>query len=176
MDPEIERFVENAKAVGSEVELFPRVDDAVCFLKEFFEKNEIKSALIAASLKHREPFDREFSSLETKLSADSIWVAAGLAAADFGVAETGTLVRLDQSDEEKNVWTLPETCLCLLEKERIVPRLEAIAPEMARHLARTDIPSPQVSLVSGPSRTADIECQLTIGVHGPARLIILLIG
>ena len=172
----IDKFIEKAKVADAEVELFPSVQRAVQFLKDFLSKNEIKGAIISKALKKRDPFDKEFSSLSGQLSADSIWVDAGIVSADYGIAETGTLIHFDASDEEKNVWTLPETCLCLLEKKKIVPHLEAIAPEIASHLARTDISSPQVSLVTGPSRTADIECQLTIGVHGPARLVILLIG
>ncbi len=103
-----------------------------------------------------------------------IWVDAGIVAADHGVAETGTLVHFDRNDAEKNVWTLPEVCVCLLEARTVTASLDDLAPAFAAHLGRTDIPSPQVSLVTGPSRTADIEGQLTIGVHGPSRLVILL--
>jgi len=174
MRTDVDKFIEKAKAADAEVELFPNEQTAVQFLKDFFTRNEIKRAMISEALKKRDPFDKELSGLSSRLSADSLWIDAGIVRADYGIAETGTLIHFDADDEEKNVWTLPETCLCLLAKDRIVPRLEAIAPEISSHLARTDIPSPQVSLVTGPSRTADIECQLTIGVHGPARLLIMI--
>lgn len=173
MNPLIERFIEKAQLAGAEVEQFAAVQDAVGFLKKFIRENKIDTGLIAAGVKAAAPFVDAFSGFATK--AESMWVDAGLVAADFGVAETGTLGHFDLGDDEKNAWTLPETCLCLLEKRAIVSDLEAVASRIAGHLATSGSPSPQVSLVTGPSRTADIENQLTIGVHGPSRLIILLI-
>lgn len=170
----LDRFIDKAKSAGAEVVKLAALEDAPAFLTDFLKKNDLKTAIISPDLKLRPPFDREFAVTRTTLSGESIWVEAGIVAADHGVAETGTLVHFDRSDAEKNVWTLPEVCLCLLEARNIVGGLDDLAPEIAAHLGRTDIPSPQVSLVTGPSRTADIECQLTIGVHGPSRLIILL--
>jgi L-lactate dehydrogenase complex protein LldG len=176
MNHVVEQFIEKATIAGAEVEQADDLDGAVRTLKDFFKKNHILKAIISPELKLRDPFKKEFSSLETSLTEGSLWVGAGLVAADYGVAETGTLVHFDRSDAEKNAWTLPEICVCLLEQKRIVPRLEAIAAEISGHLSQTAIPSPQVSLITGPSRTSDIESQLTIGVHGPSRLVIVLIG
>ena len=171
----IDQFIERAVLSGAEIEPFSNVQEAVDFLKTFFRENKIEKGLISSGLKAAGPFAEAFPHFETRPAPASLWIEAGLVAADHGVAETGTLVHFDLGDDEKNIWTLPEICLCLLEKAKIVPDLEAIAPRIAGHLSRTGLPSPQVSLVTGPSRTADIECQLTIGVHGPSRLIILLI-
>lgn len=175
MDSLIERFIDRAEFAGAEIQQFSSIDGAVDFLKMFFRENKIEKGLISSDLKTVGPFAEEFPRFETRPGPESLWIDAGLVAADYGVAETGTLVHFDLGDDEKNVWTLPETCLCLLEKRKIVPDLEAIAPRIADHLSKCGLPSPQVSLVTGPSRTADIECQLAIGVHGPSRLIILLI-
>jgi len=170
----IERFIEKAKLAGAEVERMSGFDDAVRHVKDFFKKNHIRSAMISPELKRRDPFGHEFFDLETGLRTGSLWVEAGLVAADYGIAETGSVVHFDRTDEEKNVWTLPDICLCLLEGTKIVPGLESIAGEISGHLSQTEIPSPQVSLITGPSRTSDIESQLTIGVHGPSKLVILL--
>jgi len=174
MNSLIERFMEKAQLAGAEIQQFSSIDGAADFLKTFFRENKIEKGLISDDLKTSGPFAEAFPHFETRPAPDALWIEAGLVIADHGVAETGTLVHFDLGDDEKNVWTLPEICLCLLEKAKIVPDLEAIAPRIVGHLAKTDSPSPQVSLVTGPSRTADIECQLTIGVHGPSRLIILL--
>jgi L-lactate dehydrogenase complex protein LldG len=170
----IDRFIEKARSAGAEVIKLAGWDDAPAFLADFLKKNNIKTTIISPDLKRRPPFDREFAGTGTALGGESIWVDAGIVAADHGVAETGTLVHFDRSDAEKNVWTLPEVCICLLEARAVTASLDDLAPAFAAHLGRTDIPSPQVSLVTGPSRTADIEGQLTIGVHGPSRLIVLL--
>jgi L-lactate dehydrogenase complex protein LldG len=171
----IDKFIEKAMSAGAEVVKLVHFDDAPAFIADFLKENDLKTAIISPDLKLRPPFDREFAGTESALGADSIWVDAGIVAADHGVAETGTLVHFDRSDAEKNAWTLPEVCFCLLEARAVRASLDDLAPAFAAHLGRTDIPSPQVSLVTGPSRTADIEGQLTIGVHGPSRLVILLI-
>jgi len=171
----IEKFAEMAKAAGAEVETPGNLAEAISFIKKYLGKAGLDGALISPDLKNRNPFDREFSGLETKLCGCNLWVEAGFVAADYGLAETGTLVHLDRSDEEKNVWTLPEVCFCFLERQKIVPSAEAIESLISAHLSRTDVSSPQVSFITGPSRTADIECRLTIGVHGPSRLVILIV-
>jgi L-lactate dehydrogenase complex protein LldG len=171
----LDKFIDMAVAAGAEVVRLESADAAVTYLKNYLRDNGVRSILISPELRARPPFRDEFSGAPEKPPAGEIWADVGIVAADFGVAETGTLVHFDRSDEEKNVWTLPEICFCLLDNRLIVQNLEAIAPGLSKHLARTDLPSPQVSLVTGPSRTADIENELTIGVHGPARLIILII-
>jgi len=100
---------------------------------------------------------------------------AGIVLANHGIAETGTLVHLDRSDADKNVWTLPPVCVAVLEARAVAGRLEDLLPAIGKHLSR---PSDfgQVSLVTGPSRTADIENVLSTGVHGPGRLVIILVG
>jgi L-lactate dehydrogenase complex protein LldG len=175
MNPMIEKFIAGAEFAGAEIKPFPNIQDAVDFLKIFFRENKIEKGLISSDLRAVGPFAESFPHFETRPAPESLWIEVGLVRADHGVAETGTVVHFDLGDDDKNVWTLPETCFCLLEKRAIVPDLEMIASRIAGHLAKAGPPSPQVSLVTGPSRTADIECQLTIGVHGPSRLIILLI-
>jgi L-lactate dehydrogenase complex protein LldG len=170
----IDRFVGKVKLAGAEIVNVSGFEAAAAFIADFMRKNDLKTAIISPDFKARPPFDAAFAGLGTGLPAGELWVDAGIVAADNGIAETGTLVHFDRSDDEKNAWTLPEVCLCVLDKAMIVPALEAIAPEISAHLARTDIASPQVSLVTGPSRTADVENQLTIGVHGPSRLVIIL--
>lgn len=171
----IEKFAAMAKAAGAEVETPGNLVEAISFIKKYLEKAGPGEALISPDLKNRNPFGMEFFGLETKLSGGKLWVEAGIVAADYGLAETGTLVHLDRGDVEKNVWTLPDVCFCFLERQKIVPNAEAIESVISDHLSRTDISSPQVSFITGPSRTADIECRLTIGVHGPSRLVILIV-
>lgn len=170
----LDRFIAKAKLAGAEIAPVSGPEAAAAFIADFLKKNGLKTAIISPDLKARPPFDAAFAAFGAALPAGALWVDAGIVAADYGVAETGTLVHLDRNDDEKHAWTLPGVCLCVLDAAKIVPALEAIAPEISAHLARTDVASPQVSLVTGPSRTADVENQLTIGVHGPARLVIVL--
>lgn len=170
----IDRFIAKATLAGADVRRAAGLPAAILLIKAEIEKSGFRSLIISPDLTERAPFAEAFAGLPTALPDGALWADAGIVAADFGVAETGSVAHFDRSDGEKHPWTIPDVCFCVLEASKIVPDLEGIAPEMAAHLGRTDIPSPQVSLVTGPSRTADVENQLTIGVHGPSRLVIVL--
>ncbi len=95
------------------------------------------------------------------LSAD-----VGITAVDFAVANTGTLVVSAAPGRPRSVSLLPTLHLALVKQTELVARLgEALAAYAA--LGRDGIPS-ALHCITGPSRTSDIENDLTIGVHGPA--------
>lgn len=94
---------------------------------------------------------------------------AGICAVEYGVAETGSLLSDSSAVERRLVSTLPPVHIALLPVDRVVP-------SMAEALARFDPRKcSYLAAITGPSRTADIERVLTIGVHGPRRLLIFLI-
>jgi L-lactate dehydrogenase complex protein LldG len=99
--------------------------------------------------------------------------AAGVTGANFAMADTGTVV-LDSTDEPLRLAsTLPERHFVLLDPGKILrDGLAAVGPLRVLHQRR----SPDfIAFITGPSRTADIERVLTIGVHGPRELHILLL-
>jgi L-lactate utilization protein LutC len=170
----VDRFVAGAVAAGAEVFRAPDVRAALAEVARLFEEGQIRAALASRSL-HSEAVGAGLAVGRPERLEDIAAAEAAVVLADFGAAETGTLVHLDYDDEEKLAWTLPPLCVCLLDRRKIVPDLQSLAGVLAGHLGRPGVPGPQVSLVTGPSRTADIEGQLTIGVQGPARLVIGLI-
>jgi L-lactate dehydrogenase complex protein LldG len=102
---------------------------------------------------------------------------AGLNAADFGIANTGTLVFFEKADDEVRTGTIPATHLALLSASDIRDCADDLAVEIDLFIGRR-LQSGQpcrVSFVTGPSRTADIERTLTIGVHGPKALAIFIL-
>ena len=97
---------------------------------------------------------------------------AGLTGCDFAIAETGTVVLESTPEEIRLASTLPEKHFVLLDPRNIIAdALEAIP--LLRRL-QLEQPSSYLAYITGPSRTADIERVLTIGVHGPKELHILL--
>jgi L-lactate dehydrogenase complex protein LldG len=99
--------------------------------------------------------------------------AAGITGANFALADTGTVV-LDSTEEPLRLAsTFPERHFVLLDPRKILPDgLAAVGLLRALHRRR----SPDfIAFITGPSRTADIERVLTIGVHGPRELHILLL-
>jgi len=92
--------------------------------------------------------------------------------ARFAVAETGSVV-LATSNDDRAACFLADRLWLLLSEEAIVPTLDEALSRVAT-LVREG--APYVTFMSGPSRTADIERTLTIGVHGPRALTVVVIG
>lgn len=91
----------------------------------------------------------------------------GISAAAFGIAETGTLVETATDDAHRLVSALPRIHIGLVRAGDLVKTLAEAAPRL-REIYRQNPTNCAVTFISGPSRTADIEMQLTLGVHGPA--------
>jgi len=89
-----------------------------------------------------------------------------------GVAETGTLVFVSGPKCPSDLCFLPEIHIAVLRVSDLVGPYEAVWPRL-REMA---VMPATVNLVTGPSRTGDIEQTIQLGAHGPRRLHILLVG
>jgi L-lactate dehydrogenase complex protein LldG len=100
-------------------------------------------------------------------------IRTGLTGAQAGIAETGTLVIPSGIGRPLTTSLLPEIHIVLLKYSDIIASLpQALEDERLQNLVNAHLGSSFV-LISGPSRTADIEMTLTIGVHGPGELHVL---
>ncbi len=171
----VRKFTERAAALGARVERFSDFDSCRKFIGKFLKDRRPRG--IAASEALRKKF--QAADLVIGMDSDHLQNCAqaelGLILADYGLAETGTLAQFSVNDAEKLPGILSLVCLAILPTGRIVPAAESIAELISQHLAKTSGFGPQVAFISGPSRTADIECELQVGVHGPAELFILLL-
>lgn len=112
--------------------------------------------------------------------------SVGVTSVDFAVAATGTLALASGPGRGRSVSLLPWVHVAVLEASRVVATLEELfarldrwvdpAPGGERPVAApqpagrpTALPS-SIALITGPSRSADIENDLSIGVHGPGEL------
>ena len=97
---------------------------------------------------------------------------SALSAAEFGIAETGTLVFFSGPNSRSSWHFLPGREFVLIERSRILPRLEDVIAQIEK---LPGIPA-TINLVTGPSRTADIEQTIELGAHGPREIHILITG
>ena len=96
----------------------------------------------------------------------------GISSVDFAIAETGTLIVCAQPGQERMTSLLPPVHIAIVEESQLVPDLlDAI--ELLRG-SDGSLPS-NIALITGPSKTGDIELQLTTGVHGPGRWHVVII-
>jgi len=166
-EPLITRFVEEASAVGGRLSIIAP-DQVAAQVSAFLRERSIdrvqmwdnvpglKTAdLTAAGIRVEQPFSPE--------------ILVGITGALAGIAETGSLVIPGGAGQPLTASLVPEIHLAILRASDILPSLEAAIrlPEVAA--------TPSTVLVTGPSRTADIEMTLTVGVHGPKELHIFVV-
>jgi L-lactate dehydrogenase complex protein LldG len=94
--------------------------------------------------------------------------SAEISYAAYGLADTGSVVLLS-SDEPRSRSLLPWRHVTVVRAESIVGGLEELFEALG-----TDLPS-SVAIVTGPSRSADIEQKLAVGVHGPGEVHVVIV-
>ncbi len=98
----------------------------------------------------------------------------GISSADCAIAETGTLMVCSRPGQERLASLLPLMHVAIVERQQIVPDLiDAFGLLHERGLE--NLPS-NTTFITGPSKTGDIELQLTTGVHGPKHWRVILVG
>ncbi|EFL53067.1 protein of unknown function DUF162 [Solidesulfovibrio fructosivorans JJ]] len=94
-----------------------------------------------------------------------------LTTAAAGIAETGTIVVRSTDEEVRLATMVAETHIAVLPADAIVADSYDLEEQMAAWMAGPDY----TAFITGPSRTADIERVLALGVHGPLELHILIL-
>ncbi len=120
------------------------------------------------------PWERE-PHLERRTGASDGHDAVSLSRAFGGVAESGTLVLLSGPDNPTTLNFLPDTHLVMLAADDVAGDYETVLARIRERFGKGVLPR-TVNLVTGPSRSADIEQTLILGAHGPRALHIFIVG
>lgn len=95
----------------------------------------------------------------------------GIAEAEYAIASTGTLAVVSTDSRPSSLTLLPPASLLIVQIERILPTLaDALAA-----LGAGGVAANRMTLITGPSRTADIEKRIVLGVHGPKSLYLIIV-
>jgi L-lactate dehydrogenase complex protein LldG len=102
----------------------------------------------------------------------------GITTADYAIAETGCLVEIAYSESMKLLSSLPRVNIILLRAKTVLRNLQELAPILRNLLSNesTKNMKPVITLISGPSRTSDIEMKFVLGVHGPHEVHAIIVG
>ena len=189
-----EKFIERAEIAAAKVSTINSFDDAVKYAidlclerpliryaisDETVTKDGERKAIAAPALSTSEyelliekSADHSIDCIDSGMRNHLSGVDVGLTYGDLGLAETGTLV-LNCPDEELRLATMVcEYHVCVLPKSKIY----ADGYEAEEQLRKFMLDAPNyTAFITGPSRTADIERVLSIGVHGPLELHILIL-
>ena len=174
----IERMKANAETVQVIVKQMPSLDDAFRYTVELTQQQAGNN--IAAIGFKPEALETlrllctvaGLNLLDPPLRPNANEIHSAVTPADWGIAETGTLVIKAASEEIRLATMLAETHIALLPASRIMPDAETLEKDLDGIL-KTE-PASYLTFITGASRTADIERVLAIGVHGPQELHILI--
>jgi len=169
-DP-IEAFVIRARAAAAQLVEVASPEQAVETFVQGWRDYGTGSPLVAGPdpRLRRLPWPRDAQVRFRNATAED---GIALTAAYAGIAETGSLVMLSGETSPALLSFLPDHCFCLLERSRILFHPEVLWSRLRAD--KTAMPR-ALTMVTGPSRTADVEQTLQLGAHGPRRLTILLI-
>jgi L-lactate dehydrogenase complex protein LldG len=99
----------------------------------------------------------------------------GLSHATAAIAETGTLVMVSGKDNPTTINFLPEHHIVVVDAGDIAGDLEAVLAKVRGKFGKGKMPR-TLNLISGPSRSGDVEQKIILGAHGPRALHIIVVG
>jgi L-lactate dehydrogenase complex protein LldG len=94
----------------------------------------------------------------------------GVTGCDVAIADTGSLVMFSAQGRARTVSLLPPTHVAIVQREQLIFSMD----EMFSVAAARYRDAASCTIITGPSRTADIELTLTLGIHGPGRVIVII--
>ena len=156
-----------AEAVGTCVKRFTTIADAVSYVQELSGGEPIGASHLTPKI--REAFDGAVFANPNQ-SADT---RLCLSVARAGIAATGSLLLELGNQKERAANALSVIEVVILKASTIVADLYALQNVLADAISSPG--TAYLSITTGPSRTADIERVLTIGVHGPKELHVLVL-
>lgn len=172
-------FKTRAEAVSAEVHRFATKAEALNFILAFLREEHIADARQSRAVwvngsllagVDRQRLTQEIPGLTFDVTRDAAEASkVGISQVEWAISATGTLVTDAAPVERRLASALPVIHVAVVSTD-------TIEPDMATALSRIHPDRcGYISMITGPSRTADIERVLTIGVHGPSRLVIVFV-
>ena len=153
---ELDFFLDKSKLVGNNNQILSSTEFSNYLKKEKFEYINVPS----------------FNQLKD-VQAGEAGIKNALVELDYAIAETGTVV-IDSLNENKRLATcLAEKLFVVMPISKLVARLNDVADFIEE---RTSDMGGYVAFITGASRTADIERVLTVGVHGPKEMTVIILN
>jgi len=184
IEQRISLFMDNFASVGGHAVRVGDDEEASAFIADKAREMEARivlrqdeAALEALGLESALP---EAQVLAWNTDAELSWKARaaeadfGVVQADYAVAYTGSVTVLSDKRKGRSVSLLPTVLFVLLPVDRLHTRLGEVLSRFDA-AGREELPA-GIHFISGPSRSADIENDLTIGVHGPGVVYAIVVG
>lgn len=180
----IDKFTENFKSVGGHVERLGSMEDVRRFIADK-AKEMGAHYLIRQNQPELEALGLESELPDAKISVwntdpEEQWKARaaeadiGVVLVDHAAAYTSSMVVLSAENKGRSVSLLPTVLMAIIPVDRLKTRMGEVMVRFDEG-GRESLPA-GIHFISGPSRSSDIENDLTIGVHGPGVVYALIVG
>jgi L-lactate dehydrogenase complex protein LldG len=163
----IELFFNKVKKAGGTIESIPNAKDIPFVILDFLKRHNLPQTLVVDSHLKELPWPNKLQLAYRAAQASDV---SSVSFAFAGVVETGSLVLLSSPESPTTLNFLPANHIVVLYKDNLVAHLETVWEKL-----RTQAMPRTVNIITGPSRTADIEQTLQLGAHGPRRLHIIVV-
>jgi L-lactate utilization protein LutC len=169
MDNLVARFKERAIKLSSDVLETNECMEVPALLARYLSERKLPVSGVCWPSLAGLPWSAAGLDIQSRPAKDQDLV--GVTSAFCAIAETGTLMLLSGPETPATTSLLPETHVAVLDPRRIVATMEDAWDLMRKECKQ---PPRAVNFISGPSRTADIEQTVTLGAHGPYRVLLIL--
>ncbi len=175
-----QQFRAMAERMSSTVDEVATMDDAPAAVARYLVSQQLRSqAIVWPALAHLDwsgagiTVEARAPKRDESNGADLV----GITGCYCALAETGTLVLLSGSQTIASTHLLPETHIAVVPASRIVAGMEDAFALLRAERAGPGAMMPRaINMVSGPSRTGDIEQTIVLGAHGPYRVHIIVVA
>jgi L-lactate dehydrogenase complex protein LldG len=179
----VQRFCEQLTAAGAKAHVVPDGAAAVERILELVQEKSARRVLLGRGtvldglgllprLRERGLEVDVVDALEPQAQRDAFFKAdVGISGVAYAIAETGTLVMVSRAQDPRSLSLLPPVHIAVLDQRQLLPDLFDLFAELEAD--KGQLPS-CLSLITGPSKTGDIELRLVTGVHGPGEVHVLL--
>ena len=157
-------FLENAAKAAAGVYQIKNQEDLAAMISELVSKGT--AVFCSRSAKLEKSVTARLSNLVSEYSLASVTIEQVSAA----IAETGSIVSDSTGGRAVQASLIPSHHVAIVPSKKIFSTLDDFFEKLAAE------PPTNITLITGPSRTADIELEIEIGVHGPERLDIIVVG
>ena len=168
-------FAEMAEAVAATVQPVAAPSDVPAAIVEYLRARDLPAAIRMGDDPLLAGLPWEATEIVPSRGASRGSDPVGLSHALAGVAETGTLLLASGADNPTTLNFLPETHIVVVAADDIVGDYEAVWALLRKRVGKWRMPR-TVNMITGPSRSADIEQTILLGAHGPRRLHIVVVG
>lgn len=175
IDHRIRVFTEMMLAVGGTVEVLDDINEVPHSVSVYLRDGNLPAQLRRGSdpLLARLPWHRG-GTLEVTEGPAVDQDRASISRAFAGIAESGTIVQISGPDNPTTLNFLPEAHIVLLESSALFASYEEAWTKLRNLMGEGNMPR-AVNMISGPSRTADIEQTIVRPAHGPKNMHVIIV-